>query len=308
MTTTLEPIIQPSMDEVDAVAPEPVRPARAAPDLAKRLQLLLRLSMAGTYIGHGAFGIIGKEAWLSYTGLFGFTDSQGWALQPFIGAMDISFGILMLVWPTRAVMLHLSVWGLVTATFRPLAGEGLWEEVFERGGNYGMPMALLVLTGWGGDSIKAWVSRVNEAPVLTVSKAVAMHWILRIATALLLIGHGGFGLFMHKPVWLGYAAQVGIDAQSFADMNLHMVVGTFEILFGFAVLARPLRPLLIAACAYKIGTELLRPAAGEPWWEFIERAGSYLAPVALIMVDTWLHQHRRASEPALAHLSPDSGR
>jgi hypothetical protein len=267
-----------------------VKPAaKPRMDLAKKLQWLMRISMAGTYIGHGAFGIIGKEAWLPYFNLFGFTDSQGWALMPVVGAMDITFGILILVFPMRLMMLHLAFWGVMTAMFRPLTGEGVWQEVFERGGNYCVPMALLVLTG-AGDSVSLWFRRVNEAPVMNHSKAVAMHWILRVGTALLLVGHGGFGVWMHKQVWLGYFAELGVSPGAVADLQLFYVVGWLEIALGLAVLLKPVRPLLIAVCAYKIGTEALRPLAGEPMWEFIERAGSYLAPVALVMVNNYLRR------------------
>lgn len=261
--------------------------APAEGTVARRLQLLLRVSMAGTYIGHGAFGVIGKAAWVPYFNLFGLSESQAWALMPVVGILDITLGILILAWPTRAVMLHLACWGVLTASFRPLVGEGTWQEVFERAGNYCVPLALLVLTGWGGDSITAWFRRVRETPSLTLAKARAMHWILRGGTALLLIGHGGFGVWMHKQVWLDYFGALGIGAETVADLRLLYVVGWFEIGLGLAVLYKPARGLLGFVCAYKVGSELLRPAAGEPWWEFIERAGSYVAPVALIMVDRW---------------------
>lgn len=259
-------------------------------DLAKTIQWMIRISMAGTYIGHGAFGIIGKEAWLPYFNLFGFTDSQGWALMPIVGTMDIAFGILILVWPMRFLMLHLTAWGVMTGMFRPLTGEGTWQEIFERAGNYSPALALLVLSGVGGDTISGWFRRVSEAPVLTKAKADAMHWILRVGTSLLLIGHGGFGAWMHKKVWLGYFAELGISADTVTRLDLFHLVGWFEILFGLAILIKPFRALLVAAVVYKVGTELLRPAAGEPWWEFIERAGSYLAPAALLVVDRWRRQ------------------
>src|SRR5688500_8253827 len=116
MTATLEPtaLLTDEWPDASVEAPEHHEQRRPRADLAKRLQLLMRVSMAGTYIGHGAFGIIGKEAWLPYFNLFGFTDSQAWALQPFVGTMDISFGILILLWPMRALMLHLSFWGVLT--------------------------------------------------------------------------------------------------------------------------------------------------------------------------------------------------
>jgi hypothetical protein len=37
----------------------------------------------------------------------------------------------------------------------------------------------------------------------------------------------------------------------------------------------------------KLGTEALRPLAGEPIWEFIERGGSYGAPLALAWIQDW---------------------
>ena len=43
--------------------------------------------------------------------------------------------------------------------------------------------------------------------------------------------------------------------------------------------------------AWKIGTELLRPVAGEPVWEFIERASNMVAPLALFAV-----RYRRSSQ------------
>jgi hypothetical protein len=134
-----------------------------------------------------------------------------------------------------------------------------------------------------------------------------MHWILRVGTALLLVGHGGYGVWMHKKVWLTYFSQLGLDAQTVSDLHLFYVVGWFEIALGFAVLVKPLRPLLIAVCAYKVGTELLRPAAGEPWWEFIERSGSYLCPIALVMVDTWLRHNPEAGPSSSASIQATNG-
>jgi hypothetical protein len=43
--------------------------------------------------------------------------------------------------------------------------------------------------------------------------------------------------------------------------------------------------------AWKLGTEALRPLAGEPIWEFIERGGSYGAPLALAWLQNFLVKH-----------------
>jgi hypothetical protein len=50
------------------------------------------------------------------------------------------------------------------------------------------------------------------------------------------------------------------------------------------VLLAPGRGLLLFACLWKAGTELLFPWAGDSVWEFIERGGSYGAPLALMMI------------------------
>ena len=49
----------------------------------------------------------------------------------------------------------------------------------------------------------------------------------------------------------------------------------------------PVPALLLLLAAWKIFTELLRPAAGEPFWEFIERASNMLAPLVLLHICGW---------------------
>src|SRR5262245_9737828 len=66
--------------------------------------------------------------------------------MPWIGAMDVSLGLTMAVVPLRIVLLHLTIWGIWTAVLRPLSGDAMWE-CLERAGNYGVPLAFLVLAG-----------------------------------------------------------------------------------------------------------------------------------------------------------------
>ena len=125
-------------------------------------------------------------------------------------------------------------------------------------------------------------------------------WILRVTTALLLIGHGGFDVFMQKD-WSGYAAGMGISPATLAAHPLRPVGGWFEVALGLLVLAWPARGLLLFIFAWKLGTEALRPLAGEPIWEFIERGGSYGAPLAL----AWLQGCRRQASTAVAGETPE---
>jgi len=254
------------------------------------LEWILRAAVAACFIGHGAFGIITKAAWVPYFGLFGIPESWAWTLMPIVGTIDISVGVLTLVRPVRAVLLYMTFWGFQTACLRPLAGQGVWE-LFERAGNYGMPLAFFWLLG-PGRSFADWFS-ARPAPPLTTARAAEIGWILRVTTALLLIGHGGFDFALRKD-WSPYAAAVGISPTTLAAHPLRPLAGWFECGLGLLVLVWPVRGVALAACAWKLGTEALRPLAGEPIWEFIERGGSYGAPLAL----AWLAQ-RRAPRPAL---------
>ena len=51
-----------------------------------------------------------------------------------------------------------------------------------------------------------------------------------------------------------------------------------------AVAIRPMTGLLLFVAAWKLGTEFLFVTAGAPIWEFVERAGSYAAPLALAIL------------------------
>jgi hypothetical protein len=51
-----------------------------------------------------------------------------------------------------------------------------------------------------------------------------------------------------------------------------------------AIAVRPFRALVLAACVYKIGTELLYPLTGYPVYEFVERGFTYVAPFALFLL------------------------
>lgn len=265
------------------------------------LHWILRLAVAACFIGHGAFGVITKAAWVPYFAIFGIPEPWAWRLMPVVGAVDIAVGVLTLIQPVRAVILYMAFWGLQTACLRPLAGQGVWE-LFERAGNYGVPLAFLVLLG-AGRSFADWLS-ARPAPPLTEARAAAMGWTLRVTTALLLIGHGGFDVFMQKD-WSGYAAAIGISPATLAAHPLRPVGGWFEVALGLLVLAWPARGLLLFVFVWKLGTEALRPLAGEPIWEFIERGGSYGAPLALV----WLRGWRRRSpsvEPSTAR-DPSAG-
>ncbi len=254
---------------------------------------VLRISAVMCFVGHGAFGIRTKAAWLPYFASFGVGESAAYRLMPIIGTVDILIGISVLMSPCRAVLLYMFLWAVFTALLRPIAGEGWWEAL-ERAGNYGVPMAFLAMSGWPR-SWRGWfdpiVPRPEPEPDSGRIERTALF--LRVTTGLLLMGHGGFGAFMHSEMLAAQYWSAGLSALPLGLGTLVQGIGWFELMLGALVLAAPLPPLLLFIFGWKIATESLYPISGEPFWEFIERGGSYGAPLALFFI-----MIRRAS-PAL---------
>ena len=111
-----------------------------------------------------------------------------------------------------------------------------------------------------------------------------LDWLLRLAVCGALVGHGAYGAVLAKPAWFTYFAVLGIPETIARSTNLLVIVGTAEIAVGLFLFLFPLPALLLVATVWKIFTELLRPAVGEPVWEFVERASNMIAPLALMYV------------------------
>lgn len=114
---------------------------------------------------------------------------------------------------------------------------------------------------------------------LKLSKTV--HYTLRIASAMCFIGHGSFGV-MGKTIWCNYFGVFGID-QTIA-FRLMPVVGGIDILMGAVLLIYPLRAIPLWLVLWGFVTALLRPLSGEPFFEFLERAGNFGAPLGLLLL------------------------
>jgi uncharacterized membrane protein YphA (DoxX/SURF4 family) len=248
-----------------------------------KLQWILRVAVALEFVGHGLFGVIGKEAWLAYYDVFGISADHGRILMPITGGVDITLGILVLIRPTRILIGYMAVWGLLTASLRPLADQGVWELV-ERSYNYGVPLMLLLLLGLGRNPGE-WVGRARAMPRLTRRRAATFFRGFQWIIGLYLIGHGALGLVDDKPSLIGLYDSVGLTSLVDDPASLNTYVGAFEIVLGVAVLAIPATSLLLFVLAYKLGTEFLHVTAGvygSPL-EVIERAGCYAAPIAAII-------------------------
>ena len=234
----------------------------------KDLHYTLRIASAMCFIGHGAFGIITKPIWCNYFAVFGIGHDLAYRLMPVLGSVDILLGLSLLFYPTRAVLAWLVAWGAVTALLRPLSGESVGEFI-ERAGNFGAPLALLLLSGW-----KPLWSRLDAHPQPDKARFTQVITCLRVVVFLLLLGHG----------WLNWIEKKGLLAQYSAlgfsnPIHIAHTVGIFEMIAAVAMLIKPVGPLLLILLVWKIGTELFYPH--HEVFEWIERAGSYGSLLAL---------------------------
>jgi hypothetical protein len=114
---------------------------------------------------------------------------------------------------------------------------------------------------------------------LTTSQKI--NYTLRVATAFCFIGHGSFGIIT-KAVWCNYFAVFGIGT----DLAYRLMpwLGAFDILLGLMMLILPLRIIPAWLVIWGFVTALCRPLSGEPFAEFIERAGNYGVPFAFLLL------------------------
>jgi hypothetical protein len=238
----------------------------------RRLHWCLRIGAAACFVGHGAFGIITKAAWIPYFGLVGIPADVAYVLMPVVGTFDILMGLAVLISPRPAVLLYMAVWALWTALLRPLTGESAFETL-ERAGNYGVPLAMLLMIGWPR-SLGGWFSPGDGTPASPLTLRRVLQW----TTAVLLFGHGALAAVTGKALFATHYAALGLPGP------IAPYIGGVEMVVAVAALFLPVPALFIAIAVWKLGTEALFPVAGAPIWEFIERAGSYAAPIGVAIL------------------------
>ncbi|MBI4122100.1 MAG: hypothetical protein HY461_02105 [Parcubacteria group bacterium] len=114
----------------------------------KHVEWVLRIAVAGEFIGHGVLALQGKKEWISWFSTFGIADASLAAnLLLLIGLIDVTLAILILIKPIRLALLWMVFWGFWTALLRPIVGMPIWDFI-ERWANWGAPLALLLLIGW----------------------------------------------------------------------------------------------------------------------------------------------------------------
>jgi len=122
----------------------------------KLIKLILRIAVAGEFLGHGVLAVLGKPQWVGWIQKLGISDASLAAKLLFIvGSVDILVALIVLIKPIRLALLWAVFWGFWTALLRPLVGEPIWDFV-ERWANWGAPLALLLIIGWPKSFKELW--------------------------------------------------------------------------------------------------------------------------------------------------------
>jgi hypothetical protein len=112
---------------------------------SKKIEWILRVAVAGEFLGHGVFALQGKADWIKWFGQLTGASAEFSGQAIFvIGLLDLLVAAVVLFKPLKPVLLWATFWGAWTALVRPLVGLPIWDFV-ERFANWGAPLALWYL-------------------------------------------------------------------------------------------------------------------------------------------------------------------
>ncbi|MEK7473485.1 MAG: hypothetical protein AAB668_02015 [Patescibacteria group bacterium] len=107
------------------------------------------------------------------------------------------------------------------------------------------------------------------------------EWILRIGIFGSFLGHGIFALGI-KQGWIPLITAFGFSEPT--AITMLPIIGMVDIAVAILALIWPIRIVLIYATLWAFATALARPIAGDPIWDFVERAANWAAPLALLIL------------------------
>jgi len=106
-------------------------------------------------------------------------------------------------------------------------------------------------------------------------------WILKIGVFGIFLGHGIYAI-QSNPKWIPFLELVGFSNK--LANQIMPYIGMLDILVAISVIIKPLRPILMWAVFWAFLTALMRPIAGGSILDFIERAGNWVTPLALLLL------------------------
>jgi hypothetical protein len=105
--------------------------------------------------------------------------------------------------------------------------------------------------------------------------------VLRIGVFGTFLGHGVFALKGKQDFVEMIQSMVPVDAAT--ATSLLFTIGIIDLIVAFWVLLKPQKFVLIYATVWAFMTALARVTAGDPVWDFVERASNWAVPLALLL-------------------------
>ena len=111
-----------------------------------------------------------------------------------------------------------------------------------------------------------------------------INWVLKIGVFGIFLGHGIYAIQVNQ-TWVPFLVKVGFSN----DLAIQIMpyIGYLDIIVAVSVLIKPLRIILIWAIFWAFLTALMRPIAGGSILDFVERAGNWATPLALLLLLKW---------------------
>lgn len=129
--------------------------------LKDKVQLVLRIGVFGTFLGHGIFALQGKQAFTEMIQSMVPVDAAtATTLLFMIGIVDLLVAFSILIRPMKFVLIYATVWSFMTAVARITAGDPAWDFV-ERTANWAAPLALLLYL-----QFKSKIREKREVPIV----------------------------------------------------------------------------------------------------------------------------------------------
>ena len=111
-----------------------------------------------------------------------------------------------------------------------------------------------------------------------------INWVLKIVVFGIFLGHGIYAIQVNQ-AWVPFLNKVGFSND--IAVQIMPYIGYLDIIVAVSVLIKPLRIILIWAIFWAFLTALMRPIAGGSILDFVERAGNWATPLALLLLINW---------------------
>jgi hypothetical protein len=125
-----------------------------------------------------------------------------------------------------------------------------------------------------------------------------LELVLRIGVFGIFLGHGVFALEGKQKFVEMTQSMVPVDPAT--ATSLLFAVGVIDILVAFSVLLRPQKFVLIYATVWAFMTALARITAGDPIWDFVERAANWAVPLALLVYLQYKSKTKKEAVPVVS--------